>query len=307
MLRTGNRLRWAGTFPVSAIAALAATLIVGTLFAAEPEPVDIRYLDEMDDLAAWKSLASDGASASIREGRGVDGGGRSVILEFDLANTAGYAAARRVLPTSLPDDYEISFWMRGEAGRNHFEVKFVDASGDNVWWFRRANFTFSGDWQQVRIKRRQIEFAWGTTTDRTLRRFESIEFVVSAGDQGGRGNLWFDRLALKPLKPPDASAKPTATASSELAGHPAAHAIDGRNTTSWRSDAGAEQTLTSICDMCASSAESRLIGRRACMPPATPSKPRRTALRGDRCARPKPATAAVIRIFCRNRRRATSA
>jgi F5/8 type C domain len=244
VLSTGNRLRSAGTFPFSAIAALAATLTFVTLFAAEPEPVDIRYLDEMDDVAAWKSLASDGASASIHEGRGVDGGGRAVILEFDLANTAGYAAARRVLPTSLPDDYEISFWMRGEAGRNHFEVKFVDASGDNVWWFRRANFTFSGEWQQVRIKRRQIEFAWGTTTDRTLRRFESIEFVISAGEEGGRGNLWFDRLALKPLKPPDAAARPTASASSEQAGHPAAHAIDGRDATSWRSDAGAEQALS---------------------------------------------------------------
>ena len=76
-----------------------------------------------------------------------------------------------------------------EAGRNNFEVKFVDASGDNVWWFRRANYQFSGDWQQVRIKRRQIDFAWGPTNDRTLRQFQSIEFVLSAGDEGGQGQL----------------------------------------------------------------------------------------------------------------------
>ena len=61
-----------------------------------------------------------------------------MVMEFDLANTAGYASAHRKLPTKLPDDYEISFWLRGEAGRNHFEMKFVDASRFNVWWFRTA-------------------------------------------------------------------------------------------------------------------------------------------------------------------------
>ena len=112
----------------------------------------------------------------MHSAKGVEG--NALVLEFDLAKTAGYAAATRQLPTTLPEDYEISFWMRAEAGRNHFEVKFVDASGDNVWWFRRANYQFSGDWQQVRIKRRQIDFAWGPTTDRTLRQFQSIEFVL---------------------------------------------------------------------------------------------------------------------------------
>ena len=148
----------------------------------------------------WRSLASDGVSASVHAAQAACEGG-ALVLEFDLANTAGYAAATRQLPTTLPDDYEISFWMRGEAGRNHFEVKFVDASGDNVWWFRRANYQFSGDWQQVRIKRRQIEFAWGPTNDRTLRAVRSrSSSCVSAGRRGGKGSLWFDRLALKPLR-----------------------------------------------------------------------------------------------------------
>jgi len=126
-----------------------------------PQPA-LKYLDEMDEVSAWKALASDGVSASVRGAKGVEG--NALVLEFDLAKTAGYAVATRVLPTTLPDDYEISFWMRAEAGRNHLEVKFVDASGHNVWWFRRANYQFSGDWQKVRIKRRQIEFAWGATT-----------------------------------------------------------------------------------------------------------------------------------------------
>ena len=196
-----------------------------------PQPA-VKYLDEMDEVSAWKALASDGVSASVHGAKGVEG--NALVLEFDLAKTAGYAAATRVLPTTLPDDYEISFWMRAEAGRNHLEVKFVDASGDNVWWFRRANYQFSGDWQQVRIKRRQVEFAWGPSNDRALRQFQSIEFLVSAGEDGGKGNLWFDRLALKPVAHPPVGAQPVARASSERAPHTAAQAIDGKSATSWR-------------------------------------------------------------------------
>ena len=225
--------------------ALALLLLAMTATAAEQTPqLDIRYLDEMEDIAPWKSLASDGVSASVHSAKGVQG--NALVLEFDLANTAGYAAATRQLPTELPDDYEISFWMRAEAARNNLEVKFVDASGDNVWWFRRANYQFSGDWQQVRIKRRQIDFAWGPTSDRTLRKFQSIEFVLSAGDEGGGGSLWFDRLSLKPLQPQrGTAAQPTARASSEASGNVAALAIDGKTSTMWKSarSDGAPQTF----------------------------------------------------------------
>jgi F5/8 type C domain len=216
---------------------------VTAMAAEQPPQLEIRYLDEMEDISQWKSLASDGVSASVHSAKGVEG--NALVLEFNLANTAGYAAATRQLPTTLPDDYEISFWMRAEAGRNNFEVKFVDASGDNVWWYRRANYQFSGDWQQVRIKRRQIDFAWGTTTDRTLRQFRSIEFVLSAGDEGGHGSLWFDRLSLKPLRPARAVPAPTARASSAASGADASLAIDGKTSTMWRSTRteGAAQTL----------------------------------------------------------------
>ncbi|HET9445622.1 MAG TPA: hypothetical protein VFO35_05150, partial [Steroidobacteraceae bacterium] len=168
---------------VRATAYLLLLLGVAAMAAEQPPQLDLRSLDEMEDVSAWESLASDGVSASVHSGKGVEG--NALVLEFNLANTAGYAAATRKLPTKLPEDYEISFWMRAEAKRNHFEVKFVDASGDNVWWYRRANHQFSGDWQQVRIKRRQIEFAWGPTSDKTLREFQSIEFVLAAGDEGG--------------------------------------------------------------------------------------------------------------------------
>jgi hypothetical protein len=212
-------------------------------FAAEEVPqLQMRYLDEMENAAEWQSLASDGVDASVHNAKGVEG--NALVLEYNLNNTAGYAVATRKLPVELPEDYEISFWMRGEAGRNHFEVKFVDASGDNVWWFRRPNFEVSGDWQQIRIKRRQIEFAWGPSSDRALKSFAGIEFVVAAGKDGGQGNLWFDRLALKPIQKPSQVAKPTVTASSQEGDNVAARVLDGQARTAWQSDAsGNDQTL----------------------------------------------------------------
>lgn len=214
-----------------------------TALAAQQAPqLDVRYLDEMENTADWKSLASDGVSASVHDAKGVEG--KALVLEYDLNKTAGYAAATRALPVTLPEDYEISFWMRGEAGRNNFEMKFVDASGDNVWWFRRANFQVSGDWQQIRIKRRQVEFAWGPTSDKTLKSFAGVEFVVSAGQDGGKGNLWFDRLAIKPIQRRSQTAKPTATASSQEGTNVAARVIDGQTRTAWQSDAsGGDQSL----------------------------------------------------------------
>jgi hypothetical protein len=222
--------------------AVAIALFCAPVFAAEPiVPPETRLLDPLDDVSSWSTAVSENVSASVHEARGVQGG--AMVMEFDLAKTAGYASAHRKLPVALPEDYEISFWLRGEAGRNHFEVKFVDASGFNVWWYRRPNFTFSGDWQQIRIKRRQIEFAWGPTENKTLREFATLEFGISAGRDGGKGNLWFDQLSLKVVPPQAAVAKPVVSASTSLQGTSASLAMDARLDTSWRSQETGAQSV----------------------------------------------------------------
>ena len=222
-------------------------MVTAVTAATQPLQTDLRILDEMDDVSPWQALAADGTTASVHAAKGVQGG--ALVLEFDLAKTAGYAAATRKLAVDLPEDYEISFWMRATAGRNNLEIKFVDASGDNVWWFRRANYKFSGEWQNIRIKRRQIDFAWGPTDDRVLRRFASIEFVVSAGDEGGSGSLWFDRLALRPLEKLPPAGAPTVQASSQRRGSEAALIMDGKDSTSWRSQRTGAAAQTLLIDL----------------------------------------------------------
>src|SRR5262249_20693888 len=160
--------------------------------------------------------------------------------------TAGYAVARRALALDLPPDYEIVFYLRGDAPTNTFQLKLVDASGENVWWVNRPDFQFSRDWQLVRIKKRHVEFAWGPTKDRTLRHAAAIEFVVAAGRDGGRGSVYVSQLALREL--PDAAAvpPPVVRASSSLPGAEAPRALDGSAATAWESDpaAGPIQDLT---------------------------------------------------------------
>jgi len=129
--------------------------------AQPPGAAAARILDDFEDVRPWTAGASDGVQASVHSAEGPVG--RALRLDFDLAGTAGYALARRALPLDLPANYEIVFSIRGESPVNHFQVKLVDASGENVWWFSRPDFEFPREWQTVRIKKRHLDFAWGPT------------------------------------------------------------------------------------------------------------------------------------------------
>jgi len=176
--------------------------------------------------------------ASIHAAEGIDG--RALQLDFDLAGTAGYALADRALPLDLPANYEISFYVSADAPVNNFQFKLTDAGGDNVWWFSRPNFTFPRQWQQIRIRKRQIAFAWGPASDRALSHAARLEFVVAAGRGGGAGSVRFSRLAIRELPPVPATwPTPVARASSARSGADAALAVDGQLATAWRSGPGA--------------------------------------------------------------------
>jgi hypothetical protein len=212
---------------------------------AGPAVPPVRTLDDFTDIAPWKAAASDGVRASVHPATGPGGG--ALRLDFDLAGTGGFAFARRALPLELPPRYEITFYLRADAPINNFQIKLVDASGDNVWWVNRRDFAFPREWQLVRIKPRHIEFAWGPTSDRTFRRAAAIEFVVAAGRGGGRGSVYVSDLVLREL--PDDGAgvpAPAVQASSSLPGAPGALALDGTPATAWKSDptAGPAQTFT---------------------------------------------------------------
>ena len=203
-----------------------------------------RVLDDFGNLSNWRADHTDDVAATIASTPGHDG--NAMRLQFDFAGVNGYATAHRKLSLDLPENFELSFWIRGEAGVNNLQFKLVDDSGENVWWINRPDFTFPHEWQQIRIKKRQIEFAWGPAKDRALEHIASIEFVVSSGRDGGKGYVDFDQLELRTLPPPDANPpKPVITASSVHINSSPDAAMDGDLNTSWGSKAstGIEQHL----------------------------------------------------------------
>jgi len=220
-------------------------LIAATSAAAATAP---RILDNFDNITPWTAQHTDDVSATLHSVEGKVG--KALRLQFDFTDAHGnpingYATARRALPLALPDNYELSFWIRGEAPVNTLQFKLVDASGENVWWLNRPDFTFPRDWQQIRVKKRQLEFAWGPIKDRTLRQSAAVEFVVSSGRDGGKGSIEIDELAIRDLPPEkDTHPPPLASASSSL-GPPAQNALDARANTAWCSapGKGVEQTF----------------------------------------------------------------
>ena len=164
----------------SRLALLVEALCLAMVVWVSPLGAQLPRLDDgFEDQAQWQAGASDGVRATLRavEGRA----GQALCLDFDVAGVVGYASVRRALPIDFPPNYEFSFDVRGDAPTNNLEFKLIDASGENVWWVNYRDFVFPREWQQVKIKKRQIAFAWGPTLDRTLTHSAALELVVKAG------------------------------------------------------------------------------------------------------------------------------
>nr|HET7860477.1 discoidin domain-containing protein [Caldimonas sp.] len=197
-----------------------------------PATAQERALDDFDDASAWTLIASDDVKATLRQ---VDGEhGKALCIDFDFGRVTGYVGARRALPIEFPARYELALRARGDAPPNALQVKLVDASGANVWWGRKNEFRFPRDWQTLRFRQRDIDFAWGPTADRALRRTAAVELVIASGSGAGKGSVCFDRLALRELPAAVVLPKPTATAGSFRAGHEPANALDGRPASDWQ-------------------------------------------------------------------------
>lgn len=207
-------------------------------------PAEAKLLDSFEDVTPWKTVVADGVHAEVR-GVAASGAapGQAMRLVFDFSGTSGYAVARRELPADqqldLSGNFELAFELRGEAPINNFELKLVDASGDNVWWYHRRDQALTAPWRRVVVKKRQIEFAWGPTADKTLRKIAAIEFVISSGKGGGKGWIEVDELTLRPLPTYDGPPPPlVAVASGADDGQGAGRAVDGKRDTAWRLGGG---------------------------------------------------------------------
>lgn len=195
-------------------------------------PGQERTLDSFETLQHWKAFSSDGVEVSVRPVDGVRG--RALALKYRF-NGGGYCGVTRDVRMPLPENYTFSYSIKGEGPANTLEVKFSDTTGENVWWKTQRDFQPPPSWERMRVKKRQITFAWGPDPSPDLSYLGRIEFVVSAGE-GGSGEIVIDELVFEELeRVPAVYPAPRVSASAEPGGTRVSDVIDGNPETAWES------------------------------------------------------------------------
>lgn len=198
-------------------------------------------LDDFESLNGWDFIKSDGVQTAISPSSGHEG--NAARFDYDFTKGTGYGGIQKWFPLDLPENFEITFWLKASSPANNFEIKLIDSTGNNVWWLSNRNYTFPTEWKKIRIKKRHISFAWGPTQDQSLSRIDRIEFTV-ASFIGGKGSVWIDDLRFEKLEAEtNTYPSPSATASSSVKFQPENLLLDGDLLTFWQSKPGKEQYL----------------------------------------------------------------
>ena len=200
----------------------------------------VRLLDDLSDPALWELTTSDGAKARVSTS--VSGGRSFLRIDYEFSG-AGYVGIRRRLPISLPPNYAFAFDVKGAGLPNNLELKFIDDSGENVWWARWAHHTLPAKATTMRAKKRHVWYAWGPNRE-PITDVAQLEFCLAAS-AGGSGSIELSTLTMceLPISQGIEDAPITVTASS---GQESASAVLDHNSAEiWHSDTADEhQELT---------------------------------------------------------------
>src|ERR1700736_2135258 len=168
----------------------------------------------------WQPIVS--GNAELRLSSVLAGRGPALRMDFDFKGGGGFVVARRALEQAVPEEYAVTFRLRGRGPVNHLELKLVDAAGQNVWRHVYKDLRLPLRWTRMRVDSRDIDFAWGPSGGR-LAALGSMEFAVVAGE-GGKGTVWIADVEIEDCSPAEA---PRSTASSALPGFAASAALLG--------------------------------------------------------------------------------
>ncbi len=198
-----------------------------------------KTLDNFETTNGWQIFTSDGVELKISAAKGVKG--KSIRIDYNFTKGSGYGGIQKTIPIEYPDNYQFTFYLKGESPNNNLEFKLADESGDNVWWFNNRNYEFPTEWKKYVIKKRRIEFAWGPTKDKTLRKTARLEFTI-ASYNGGKGTVFIDELNFEPAPDTntDLSKIELSSSSSVLELN---NLLDGNKETVWTSDKKEKQEI----------------------------------------------------------------
>jgi hypothetical protein len=200
-----------------------------------------KLIDDFDSLSGWNIFQSDGVDSDLSLADGIKG--KAVRFDYDFTKGSGYGGFQKIISLDLPENFQFSFYLKAESPNNNFEVKFLDTTGENVWWMNNRNYEFPGEWKKFTIKKRHISFAWGPTDDKNLKEINRIEFTI-ASYSGGKGSIFIDDLYFEELPPVTTYLQePVFSASSELNDYEIKSVFDGSPTTKWMSDNSEEESI----------------------------------------------------------------
>ncbi len=201
----------------------------------------VKTLDDFDTAAGWNYIKSEGGDVKMNITTDKGRTGNAIRLDYDFTKGTGFSGLQKLFPIDLPENYEISFWMKANSPANNFEFKVADASGDNVWFVNQRNFVFPNEWRKIKIKKRNLEFAWGPKPSAKPPRIDRIEFTI-ASMVGGKGTVWIDDLKFEQLPPETANYPQSAVTFSPKAGN-SAPMFDGKSETAWTSANALKQSI----------------------------------------------------------------
>ena len=152
----------------------------------------VHPLDLFDSTSDWLPVASGLAKLDLAAAQG------ALQMKFDFHGGGGFVVARKPVDFTLPERFRIQFRVRGQTPENRFELKLVDPTGENVWWYHPAKFLWSADWETITIESREIEFAWGPAGGGRPASIAALELAIVAR-AGGAGNVEFASFVVEDL------------------------------------------------------------------------------------------------------------
>lgn len=218
-----------------------------------------------DTQGKWVAVPSEGVAATLTLGDDANGSptSKSLKLDYEFKNGMGYVILRLPVDLPLPENYEVSFTLRGDeptGASNNLETKLVDGSinadkadpvRDDVWWVNQRNIPYppAGTWKKHTLTKRMFSFAWGPSLgSKPLKQLGALEFALTAafGDDnvgprgaGRKGTLWIDDVSIRALPPVvPYTGSPVGTATSKMCElHTPDNLFDQDPKTAWQSDA----------------------------------------------------------------------
>jgi F5/8 type C domain len=164
--------------------------------------------------AEWQPVVS--GNAELRLSTATAAGISSLKMDFDFKGGAGFVVARQAHRRRMPEEFAMTFRLRGTGAVNHLELKLVDATGQNVWRHVQKDLRPPPRWKRMNVDSQDIEFAWGPSSGGRVQELGSVEIAIVAGE-GGRGTWWIADLTIEDRTPTRAPTIKASTAQPDFA------------------------------------------------------------------------------------------